>query len=240
MLIKMNRQKQNKKHFEINYNQRNHNKKWIWHQPDVLWCHTWGEVLFLSLIFTEVRNWNMICKDLSQKLKLSQKQHLTPVVRFQGVCVLLWRHNERDGVSNHQPHECLLNCKFRHRSKKTSELRVTGVCAGNSPVNSPYKGPVTRKMFPFVDVMGGADFVMNKLTSGTDLLDGSEGPFSLTFFWHYLNWMKILFYSSKFKYMTTKNVCMTPDMLSVSLMTSTAALQWHVLKSVMIWWQVIE
>ena len=30
-----------------------------------------------------------------------------------------WRHNGRDGVSNYQPHECLLNCLFRRRSKKT-------------------------------------------------------------------------------------------------------------------------
>ena len=46
---------------------------------------------------------------------------------------LQWRHNERDSVSNHQPHDCLLNCLFRHRSKKTSKLRVTGLCEGNSP-----------------------------------------------------------------------------------------------------------
>ena len=65
------------------------------------------------------------------------------------------RHNERDSVSNHQPHECLLNRLFRRRSKKTSKLHVTGLCVGNSPgpVNSPHKGPVTRKMFPFVDVI---------------------------------------------------------------------------------------
>ena len=44
----------------------------------------------------------------------------------------LWRHNGNDGVSNHQPHDCLLNCLFRRRSKKTSKLRVTGLCAGNS------------------------------------------------------------------------------------------------------------
>ena len=37
---------------------------------------------------------------------------------------LQWRHNERDGVSNHQPHECLLNRLFGHRWKKTSKLRV--------------------------------------------------------------------------------------------------------------------
>ena len=58
-------------------------------------------------------------------------------------------------ISNHQPHGCLLNRLFRRRSKKTSKRRVTGLCVGNSPVpvNSPHKGPVTRKMFPFDDVI---------------------------------------------------------------------------------------
>ena len=46
---------------------------------------------------------------------------------------LLWRHNERDGVLNHQLHDCLLNRSSSRRSKKTSKLRVTGLCAGNSP-----------------------------------------------------------------------------------------------------------
>ena len=68
---------------------------------------------------------------------------------------LPWRHNDHGGVSNHQPHGCLLNRLFRRRSKKTSKLRVTGLRAGNSPgpVNSPHKGPVTRKMVPFDDVI---------------------------------------------------------------------------------------
>ena len=68
---------------------------------------------------------------------------------------LHWRHNDHDGVSNHQPHGCLLKLLFRRRSKKTSKLRVTGLCVGNSPgpVNSPHKGPVTRKMFSFDDVI---------------------------------------------------------------------------------------
>ena len=37
----------------------------------------------------------------------------------------------------------------------------TGLCAGNSPgpVNSPHKGPVTRKMFPFDDVIMTYPFV---------------------------------------------------------------------------------
>ena len=47
---------------------------------------------------------------------------------------LQWRHNGHDGVSNHQPHQCLLNRLFGRRSKKTSKLRVIGLCVGNSPV----------------------------------------------------------------------------------------------------------
>ena len=46
---------------------------------------------------------------------------------------LQWRHNEHDCVSNHQPHDCLLKRLIRRRSKKTSKLRVTGLCEGNSP-----------------------------------------------------------------------------------------------------------
>ena len=46
---------------------------------------------------------------------------------------LRWRHNDHAGVSNHQPHGCLLNRLFGRKSKKTSKLRVTGLCAGNSP-----------------------------------------------------------------------------------------------------------
>ena len=37
-----------------------------------------------------------------------------------------------DGISNHQPHDCLLNRLFRRKSKKTSKLRVTGLCEGDS------------------------------------------------------------------------------------------------------------
>ena len=52
---------------------------------------------------------------------------------------LQWRHNV--------PHECFLNRLFRRRSQKTSKLRVTGLCEGNSPVTGefPAKGPATRR-----------------------------------------------------------------------------------------------
>ena len=62
---------------------------------------------------------------------------------------LQWHHNDRDGVSNHQPHNCLLNLFSMCRSKKTSKLCVTALCAENSQ----HTGQVTRKMFPFDDVI---------------------------------------------------------------------------------------
>ena len=52
---------------------------------------------------------------------------------WSGMNSLQWRHNGRDSVPNHHPHDCLHNRLFRRRSKKTSKLRVTGLCAGNSP-----------------------------------------------------------------------------------------------------------
>ena len=68
---------------------------------------------------------------------------------------LQWRHNERDGVSNHWHLRCLLKCWFRLRSKKhqssASQAFVRGI--HRWPVNSPHKRPVTRKMFPFDDVI---------------------------------------------------------------------------------------
>ena len=51
---------------------------------------------------------------------------------------LQWRHNVRYGVPDPQPHDCLLNCLFRRRSKKTSKFCVTGLCAGNSPVTDEF------------------------------------------------------------------------------------------------------
>ena len=51
---------------------------------------------------------------------------------------LQWRHNEHDGVSSHQHRKCLLNRLFRHKSKKTSKLRASGLCVGNSPVTGEF------------------------------------------------------------------------------------------------------
>ena len=68
---------------------------------------------------------------------------------------LQWRHNGRDDVSNHQPYDWLLNRLFRRIQKKHESSASLAVVRGihRWPVNSPLKWPITRKMFPFDDVI---------------------------------------------------------------------------------------
>ena len=68
---------------------------------------------------------------------------------------LQWRHNEHDGVSNHQPRDCLLNRLFSADQRKHHSSASLAFWRGihRWPVNSPHRGPVTRKRFPFDDVI---------------------------------------------------------------------------------------
>ena len=88
---------------------------------------------------------------------------------------LQWRHNGRDIVSNHQPHDCLFNRLFRRRS----------LAFVRGPVNSPHKWPVTRKMFPFDDI------IMDIDVANLWLYQGLQQPvlFSKQ---HYQMWMCFL------------------------------------------------
>ena len=63
---------------------------------------------------------------------------------FNKVWSLQWRHNERDGVSNHQFLDCLLYRLFRQRSEKTSKLRIIGLCEGNSLVTGEFPSYISH------------------------------------------------------------------------------------------------
>ena len=91
-----------------------------------------------SLIFI---SWNM--SKFHELVKLIWIIYLSMMnghvaVMAESFWALHWRHNEPDGISNHQPRHCLLNCLFRCRSKKTSKLRVTGLWAENLPGTSEF------------------------------------------------------------------------------------------------------
>ena len=64
---------------------------------------------------------------------------------------LQWRHNERDGISNHHPQPFIQGADQRKHQSSMSLAFVRGI--HRWPVNSPHKGPVTRKMFPFDDII---------------------------------------------------------------------------------------
>ena len=81
--------------------------------------------------------------------------HLALEANLAETTALQWRHNGADGVTNHWRLDCLLGRLFRRRSKKTSKLRVTVLYERihRWPMDSPHKGPVTWKMFPFDDII---------------------------------------------------------------------------------------
>ena len=117
---------------------------------------------FRHRLHRKLSKWQLMSQPV---IYISSKWHIRFSVNVSLGRALQWRHKERDGVSNHQPRDCLLNRLFRRRSTKTSKLRLTGLCEGNSPVNSPHKGPVTRKMFPFDDVIM-VEFYMSTFIMG--------------------------------------------------------------------------
>ena len=92
-------------------------------------------------------------------LSCSTSLHERVIIRY--LFRIVWSHyndvimSDMTSQNTSQPHDCLLNRLFRRRSKKTSRLRVTGLCMGihQWPVNSPHKWPVTRKMSPSDDVI---------------------------------------------------------------------------------------
>ena len=70
--------------------------------------------------------------------------------------LLQWRHSGRDDISNHQPRHCLYSNVYsgadqRKHQSSVSLAFVRGI--HRWPVNCPHKWPVTRKIFPFDDVI---------------------------------------------------------------------------------------
>ena len=69
--------------------------------------------------------------------------------------LLQWRHNEHDGVSNHQPHDCLLNRSFKAQIKENIKAprhwSLCGEFTGDRWI--PAQMASNAEMFPFDDVI---------------------------------------------------------------------------------------
>ena len=110
---------------------------------------------------------NLLISTESQMTSISQ----TFATGYSGKCQngnfpLQWRHNGHDGVSNNQPHHCLFNRLFSADQRKHQSSASLAFVRGihRSPVNSPHKWPVTRKMFPCDDVI--MDVATSRSASG--------------------------------------------------------------------------
>ena len=73
-------------------------------------------------------NWQSINQQLTPSTRLDNCQIIGIIPCWRRLCLsyasctLHWHHNGHDGISNHQPHDYLLNRLFRCGSKKTSKL----------------------------------------------------------------------------------------------------------------------
>ena len=75
-------------------------------------------------------------------------------VRMKKTNPLQWRHNGCDGISNHQPRDYSTVYSAADQRKHQSSASLAFVRRiHRGPVNSRRKGPVTRKRFPFDDVI---------------------------------------------------------------------------------------
>ena len=104
--------------------------KCVWLRCD----HKLGVLTFNNSIGMSARHHRQNRDNRLQRKKYTDCMHLQSLSELCLIIPLRWRHNERDGVSTHQPHYCLRNHLFRRRSKEASRLRITGLSVGNSPV----------------------------------------------------------------------------------------------------------
>ena len=92
----------------------------------------------LQLCYQTIKScvWKSVLTDMTfdMKIVVHCQRHSCSVFNT----TLRWRHNERDGVSNHHRLDGLRNLLFRRRSKKTSKFRVTGLWVRNSPVTGEF------------------------------------------------------------------------------------------------------
>ena len=122
-----------------------------------VWLLEFAVVKSLWCIFSLLLHWLMISVKIpllstSDWVKTVLNDAWTP---GHASISLQWRHNERDGVSNHRHLDCLFSRLFRRGSKKHQSTAWLAFVRGihRWPVDSPHKGPVTRTLFTFDDVI---------------------------------------------------------------------------------------
>ena len=122
-------------------------QRWFRHKLDDWWHQAiiWTNVDISSSVLWHLPDSNFTMNSLEinpshvfQDYPCENYYHISHGLMSYVLSSLQWRHNEREDVSNQQPHDCLLNRLFRHRSMNTLKLRVIGLCEENSPVTGEF------------------------------------------------------------------------------------------------------
>ena len=91
-----------------------------------------------------------LCVSISALINVLIINHSGARTGISGTITSWWRHNERDGVSNYRRldyNSTICSCADQRKHQSSASLAfVMGIHRG--PVDSPHKGPVTRKLFP--------------------------------------------------------------------------------------------
>ena len=108
--------------------------------------HASFPMYFFVFLCRRIKFWNVCNNNVIIDLNFpgQEMSNLEMPRDLLGSTALQWHHNGCDNVSNHRCLDYLLNRLFRRRSKKTSKLRVTGLCEGNSPMTSDRLIPLTK------------------------------------------------------------------------------------------------
>ena len=73
------------------------------------WCHLCRHWRLRRLSYQQPPVALVTTELASRQLSVSVGVFILPLMWGSGALILHWRHNGRDSVSNHQPHDCLLN-----------------------------------------------------------------------------------------------------------------------------------
>ena len=113
--------------------------------------HTLRDVYF-------IQKWKSASSKTKERIRVFEMIPMNHKLKSYGMTshALQWRHNECDGIWNHHCLDCLLNHLFRCRKQRKHQSSASLAFVWGIhrwPVNSPYKGPVMQKMFPFDNVI---------------------------------------------------------------------------------------
>ena len=118
--------------------------------------HTWTEIRLILPVLVRFKSGSgplwYINKEFCRN-NIAHWDHCKDITTRKDMFSLQWRHNGRDSVSNHQRLDYLLNSFFRRRKQQSSASLAFVRGIHRWPVTSPHKGPATRKMFSFDDVI---------------------------------------------------------------------------------------